>query len=172
MTDLIKLMSKLVESDGTILIPGVQEMIPEPTPEEMCVLICSSEYNHQINRFRNSAIYNQLDYSISDIEEGAGASIALSSDKAKVLMGRMREPSLSLHGIEGAFWDVGAKTVIPAKVIGKFSLRYVFLPLLVRSFAYDFCLLVLFLRRHPRTSTHWSRNTSRKNLQSLTRRTS
>ena len=37
-------------------------------------------------------------------------------------MARMREPSLSLHGIEGG---AGAKTVIPAKVVGKFSIRYV-----------------------------------------------
>ena len=44
-------------------------------------------------------------------------------------MGRMREPSLSLHGIEGAFSSAGAKTVIPAKVSGKFSIRSVFLTL-------------------------------------------
>jgi Cys-Gly metallodipeptidase DUG1 len=37
----------------------------------------------------------------------------------------MRYPSLSLHGIEGAFYSEGAKTVIPAKVIGKFSIRTV-----------------------------------------------
>jgi hypothetical protein len=42
-------------------------------------------------------------------------------------MGRMREPSLSLHGIEGAFYGSGAKTVIPAKVAGKFSIRYALL---------------------------------------------
>jgi Cys-Gly metallodipeptidase DUG1 len=40
-------------------------------------------------------------------------------------MARMRYPSLSLHGIEGAFSESGTKTVIPAKVIGKFSLRLV-----------------------------------------------
>merc|ERR1711991_314214 len=34
-------------------------------------------------------------------------------------------PSLSLHGIEGAFAGKGAKTVIPRKVIGKFSIRLV-----------------------------------------------
>jgi Cys-Gly metallodipeptidase DUG1 len=66
-----------------------------------------------------------LDYSISDIEDSVGASIALSSDKIEVLMGRMRQPSLSLHGIEGAFHTSGAKTVIPAKVSGKFSVRLV-----------------------------------------------
>lgn len=32
---------------------------------------------------------------------------------------------MSLHGIEGAFSDPGAKTVIPKKVIGKFSIRIV-----------------------------------------------
>ena len=61
---------------------------------------------------------------MGDVEESAGASIALSDDKAKVLMGRMRYPSLSIHGIEGAFYAPGAKTVIPAKVSGKFSIRY------------------------------------------------
>ena len=40
-------------------------------------------------------------------------------------MHRWRYPSLSLHGIEGAFSDGGAKTVIPRKVIGKFSIRLV-----------------------------------------------
>jgi hypothetical protein len=39
----------------------------------------------------------------------------------------MRLPSLSLHGIEGAFAGPGAKTVIPAKVGGKFSIRWVIL---------------------------------------------
>lgn len=38
---------------------------------------------------------------------------------------RWRYPSLSLHGIEGAFSAPGAKTVIPARVIGKFSIRTV-----------------------------------------------
>jgi Cys-Gly metallodipeptidase DUG1 len=40
-------------------------------------------------------------------------------------MNRMRYPSLSLHGIEGAFYGAGAKTVIPARVSGKFSIRLV-----------------------------------------------
>lgn len=36
-----------------------------------------------------------------------------------------RYPSLSIHGIEGAFDEPGAKTVIPGRVIGKFSIRLV-----------------------------------------------
>lgn len=40
-------------------------------------------------------------------------------------MHRWRYPCLSLHGIEGAFSASGAKTVIPHKVTGKFSIRLV-----------------------------------------------
>ena len=72
-----------------------------------------------------SAIYERLDYSVKDVEDAVGAPITISEDKATVIMGRMRMPSLSLHGIEGAFYGPGAKTVIPASVSGKFSIRYV-----------------------------------------------
>ncbi|KAL9709272.1 hypothetical protein Ac2012v2_007626 [Leucoagaricus gongylophorus] len=106
MTDLITIMSKLVDNRGNILIPGVQDQV---------ILAYEDE----------KKIYADLHYSIQDVQEAAGGDIALSSDKVKVLMGRMREPSLSLHGIEGAFSGVGAKTVIPAKVSGKFSIRLV-----------------------------------------------
>ncbi|KIY49843.1 CNDP dipeptidase [Fistulina hepatica ATCC 64428] len=106
MTDLVALMSKLVDVKGNILIPGVDDMVSIADAEERC-------------------IYENLDYSIADVEQAAGASIALSSDKVEVLMGRMRHPSLSLHGIEGGFSGVGAKTVIPASVSGKFSIRLV-----------------------------------------------
>lgn len=47
------------------------------------------------------------------------------SPQKDLLMHRWRFPSLSLHGIEGAFSGSGAKTVIPRKVIGKFSIRLV-----------------------------------------------
>ncbi|KAF4613357.1 hypothetical protein D9613_011016 [Agrocybe pediades] len=106
MTDLVHLLNTLVTPTGDILIKGVDEMVPPADEEE-------------------KKIYEKLDYSISDIEQSAGASIALSDDKVNVLMGRMRQPSLSIHGIEGAFSAPGAKTVIPAKVSGKFSIRLV-----------------------------------------------
>lgn len=40
-------------------------------------------------------------------------------------MHRWRYPSLSIHGIEGVFYEPSQKTVIPRKVIGKFSIRIV-----------------------------------------------
>lgn len=43
----------------------------------------------------------------------------------KLLMARGRHPTLSIHGIEGAFHEPGDITVIPRKVIGKFSIRIV-----------------------------------------------
>jgi len=55
-----------------------------------------------------------------------GANLLMhNEDKTQLLMHRWRYPSLSLHGIEGAFYEPGQKTVIPRKVIGKFSLRIV-----------------------------------------------
>ena len=104
MTDLVQVLSKLVTPTGKILIPGVNELVAPVTDEE---------------RER----YAKIDYGVNDIEESVGAQIAISSDKVQTLMARMRFPSLSLHGIEGAFSEPGAKTVIPAKVSGKFSIR-------------------------------------------------
>lgn len=124
MTDLVILMSKLVDGSGKILIPGVDEMVEPPTDSERYVYLPSPALD--INQVGyGSSIYEGLNYSIADVEQSAGAAIALSANKVDVLMGRMRYPSLSLHGIEGAFSGVGAKTVIPAKVGGKFSIRYV-----------------------------------------------
>lgn len=42
-----------------------------------------------------------------------------------LLAHRWRHPTVTIHGIEGAFSSPGTKTVIPAKVIAKFSIRQV-----------------------------------------------
>lgn len=47
--------------------------------------------------------------------------VELSEDPVELLMGRMRYPSLSIHGIDGG--RVG--TIIPREVTGRFSLRWV-----------------------------------------------
>lgn len=106
MTDLFALFSKLVSTDGTILIPGIEQMVPSPTPQER-------------------ALYERLHYSMKDLEESVGASIAIVENTADTLMHRMRYPSLSIHGIQGAFSDDGPKSVIPGQIVGKFSIRLV-----------------------------------------------
>ena len=99
-------MSKLVTSKGEILIPGIKELVAPLTEEE---------------RSRYEAIHAE----VSDFDDAVGAAITLHDDKVNTvsglilnstamstmahfstfyqLMGRMRYPSLSLHGIEGAF---------------------------------------------------------------------
>jgi Cys-Gly metallodipeptidase DUG1 len=68
-------------------------------------------------------MYATLDFKMSDIQNAIDAKNNIHESEKEVLMARWRYPSLSLHGVEGAFYSPGAKTVIPAKVIGKFSIR-------------------------------------------------
>ena len=48
-------------------------------------------------------------YNVTDIEEAAGASIALSADKVSVLMGPMRSPNQGVHSstnfLEGVMFE-------------------------------------------------------------------
>ena len=110
MTDLIALMGTLVDSKGKILIKGVMDDVKPLTAEE-------------------DALYEPIDFSLEDYKEDCKVKTVsdtlLHGDKKSLLMGGWRYPSLSLHGIEGAFGGAGMKTVIPAKVIGKFSIRLV-----------------------------------------------
>ncbi|XP_072118745.1 cytosolic non-specific dipeptidase isoform X2 [Mobula birostris] len=106
MTDLIYLLGKLVDKTGKLLVPGVYESVAPLTDEE-------------------KKLYDKIDFDIEEYCKDIGASQLLQSTKEQVLMHRWRYPSLSLHGIEGAFAGSGAKTVIPRKVTGKFSIRLV-----------------------------------------------
>lgn len=110
MTDLIHLMSSLVDSSGKILIEGIMDDVAPISKEE-------------------EQLYEKIDFDMEAYKESCKVAKVsdklLYEDKISLLMARWRYPSLSLHGIEGAFSDVGAKTVIPGKCIGKFSIRLV-----------------------------------------------
>jgi len=106
MTDLVRVLGKLVNTDGKIQIPGINEMVAPLTDEE-------------------KSLYGDISYSIANLHESLGSTTGIYTDKENTLMARWRYPSLSIHGIEGAFSQPGAKTVIPAKVVGKFSIRTV-----------------------------------------------
>ena len=72
------------------------------------------------------ATYENIDFDVHDYKNDLKTSkLRFDGDKINTLMSRWRNPSLSLHGIQGAFSDPGAKTVIPRKVTGKFSIRIV-----------------------------------------------
>lgn len=108
MTDLVHLMASLVDSSGKILVPGVYDSVKEITAEE-------------------DALYDPILFDVEEFkkENKISSGKLLHEDKKSLLMHRWRHPSLSLHGIEGAFSSEGAKTVIPATVKGKFSMRLV-----------------------------------------------
>ncbi|KAH7326257.1 hypothetical protein B0I35DRAFT_422268 [Stachybotrys elegans] len=106
MTDLVRILGSLVDTNGKIQIPGIMEQVAAVTQEE-------------------ESLYDGISFTMDNIYESLGSKTTIFEDKKSTLMGRWRYPSLSLHGIEGAFSSPGAKTVIPAKVIGKFSIRTV-----------------------------------------------
>ncbi|EYB84957.1 hypothetical protein Y032_0306g1975 [Ancylostoma ceylanicum] len=104
--DLIWIMAQLTSVENRILIPGIYDDVAPMSKEE-----------HQL--------YEKIDFNVAEFRDSVGAKKLPTEDKKTLLIRRWREPCLSLHGIEGAFSGAGEKTVIPSKVIGKFSIRLV-----------------------------------------------
>ena len=62
-------------------------------------------------------LYKSVTLDIEEMRREVGAvRLAHKEDKVRLLMHRWRFPSLSYHGIEGAYSGSGGKNVIPAKV--------------------------------------------------------
>ena len=74
MTDLIKLMSKLVDHNGDILIPGIEEMVAPPDENEMCVL-AFQEARACLRMRIHSKLYTKMDYSVADVTQATGGSV-------------------------------------------------------------------------------------------------
>ncbi|KAI9300675.1 hypothetical protein BJ944DRAFT_243983 [Cunninghamella echinulata] len=106
MTDLVLLLAKLVDTNGKILIPGIYDKVLPLTEKEQ-------------------KAYDGLSFKMQDLHDAVGNTINIHSTPEATLQHRWRYPSLSIHGIEKAFHQPGDKTVIPAKAIGKFSIRTV-----------------------------------------------
>ncbi|KGL83408.1 Beta-Ala-His dipeptidase, partial [Tinamus guttatus] len=106
MTDLVALLDSLVDSTGHIQIPGIYDSVAALTEEER-------------------KLYESIEFDIEEQKNNSGVKKFLYDTKEEILLHLWRYPSLSIHGIEGAFHEPGFKTVIPAKVIGKFSIRQV-----------------------------------------------
>ncbi|KAI1885528.1 hypothetical protein AGOR_G00204710 [Albula goreensis] len=106
MTDLIALLGSLLDNTGKILVPGLNDAVAPLTEEE-------------------KKLYEDIHFDLDEMKKTAGVKRFLQDNKEGILMARWRYPSLSIHGIEGAFSDPGSKTVIPRRVIGKFSIRQV-----------------------------------------------
>lgn len=106
MTDLVRVLASLVDTNGKILIPGIMDQVAPVTKDE-------------------ETLYDNISFTMETLHDSLGSKTTIFEDTKSTLMARWRYPSLSVHGVEGAFSAPGAKTVIPAKVIGKFSIRIV-----------------------------------------------
>ncbi|MFX0149673.1 MAG: M20/M25/M40 family metallo-hydrolase [Candidatus Hodarchaeota archaeon] len=106
MTDLIYLLSKLIDLDGRILIDGFYSKVKQITEEER-------------------KLYENLEFSLEDYKKSLGLNRVLDENPIRTLMNMWRNPSLTIHGIQGAFSEPGMKTVVPSSIIGKVSMRLV-----------------------------------------------
>lgn len=79
MTDLVYIFSKLVDREGKILIPFVNDDVLEMTPEE-------------------EATYKDIDFSVDTFKESIGVNKVPHEEKAALLQHRWRYPTLSFHG--------------------------------------------------------------------------
>ncbi|CAB1443393.1 unnamed protein product [Pleuronectes platessa] len=125
MTDLITLMGSLVNRKGEILVPGMSDDVAPLTEDETKLYekieFDLDEYCKDRTGPEAPPPAPRPTHSLRDTRP----ELLHVKELEKILMHRWRYPSLSLHGIEGAFSEAGAKTVIPRTVIGKFSIRLV-----------------------------------------------
>lgn len=83
MTDLVQLMSSLVDSSGNILVPGILDDVAPVTAEEEA-LYDDIDFDCESYKKENKILSNKL----------------MHENKKDLLMARWRFPTLSLHGIE------------------------------------------------------------------------
>ncbi|KAK1896243.1 Beta-Ala-His dipeptidase [Dissostichus eleginoides] len=132
MTDLIGILDTLISPSGKILIPGIREAVAPLSDEEW-------------------KMYQDIQFDVEDYKNKIGVSQLMYSNKVDLLAHRWRYPTVTIHGIEGAFSDPGTKTVIPSKVTAKFSIRQVpdMDPAMVEKQVTDYLHSVFAKRKSP-----------------------
>ncbi|XP_037639534.1 cytosolic non-specific dipeptidase isoform X2 [Sebastes umbrosus] len=132
MTDLIGILDTLISPSGKILIPGIREAVAPLSDEEW-------------------KMYQDIEFDIENYKNKTGVDQLMYSNKVDLLAHMWRYPTVTIHGIEGAFSDPGTKTVIPAKVTAKFSIRQVpdMDPAMVKKQVTDYLHSVFAKRKSP-----------------------
>jgi acetylornithine deacetylase/succinyl-diaminopimelate desuccinylase-like protein len=104
---LSKIISRLKDDNGKILIPGFYEHVKKPTDAEL--------------KAWKSLPFNEEEYRQKEV----GSNVLTGEEKYSVLYRTWARPTLEVHGMPGGFVAPGAKTVIPAKASAKVSMRLV-----------------------------------------------
>ncbi|KAH6937090.1 hypothetical protein HPB50_025526 [Hyalomma asiaticum] len=102
MADLVHLLDSLMGTRGRVAVEGFHDDVAP-----------ISEFEWKL--------YDHVDFDPDECQDKNGIWHVTIDDRVQLLMRRWRYPSLTIHGIEGAHWSSGEKTVIPCRVVGKFS---------------------------------------------------
>ncbi len=104
---LCRIISKLKDENGTILIPGFYKRVRKPTKDEL-------------------KAWQRLPFKEEHYRKTEVGSKVLTGEKGySVLYRTWARPTLEVHGMPGGFTAAGAKTVIPARASAKVSMRLV-----------------------------------------------
>ncbi|KAL4876991.1 Zn-dependent exopeptidase [Aspergillus karnatakaensis] len=100
-------LSKLVDNEGKIVIPGINDQVEQFTEKE-------------------KTLYKKIRYTLKDFTDAIGdTNVPLYKDPIDIMMHQWRYPSLSIHGINRADASDDPGTAILNKVTGAFSIRTV-----------------------------------------------
>ena len=104
---LSQIIAKLKDEDGNILVPGIFDHVQKPTEAEL-------------------EAWRSLPFDEESYRQAQVGSPALIGEAGYSVLERLwSRPTLEIHGMPGGFIGAGAKTVIPAKVMAKLSMRLV-----------------------------------------------
>ncbi len=107
MEALARIISKLKDENGKILVPGFYDRVQKPSPDEL--------------KAWKSLPFDEEEYRKAEV----GAKSLTGETGYSVLERTWARPTLEVHGMPGGFTGVGAKTVIPARAAAKVSMRLV-----------------------------------------------
>ncbi len=104
---LSRIISKLKDDNGKILIPGFYDKVKEPSADEL--------------KAWKALPFDEEHYRKTEV----GSDVLTGEPGYGVLYRTWARPTLEVHGMPGGFTAPGAKTVIPAKASAKVSMRMV-----------------------------------------------
>jgi acetylornithine deacetylase/succinyl-diaminopimelate desuccinylase-like protein len=107
MEALARIISKLKDDKGHVLVPGFYKRVQKPSKDEM-------------------KAWKRLPFNVEHYRKTEVGSKVLTGEPGfNVFEKTWSRPTLEVHGMPGGFVGVGAKTVIPAKAAAKVSMRLV-----------------------------------------------